>query len=315
MNTPALPVPVDTRGIHPLKTWQKGLLRMALILGVSGLCALAHAGPYDRGPDPTAASLEASTGSYTVATSKIVMPSGYGGGTVYYPSATSDGPFGVVSFSPGFVNSQNINKWWASALASRGFVVVMIDTLTPFDLPGMRGNEMLASLKDVITRSQNSSTPYYGKIDPNRRAVMGHSMGGGGSLSASVSDPTLKAAIPLAPWSANNNLSKDTVPTLVIAGEVDAIAPPSTMATVFYASLPATTDKAYMELKGADHFFPNNNGPAAMKPIMTKYAVSWLKLFVDGDTRYSKFLCGALHDADVAASVSLLSAYKENCPY
>ena len=315
MNTPALPSAVDTRRIHSLKTWQKILLRTSLLLSACIAFAVAHAGPYDRGPDPTATSLEASAGFYNVASSKITMPSGYGGGTVYYPSDTSDGPFGVISFSPGFVNSQAINKWWAPALASRGFVVIMIDTLTPFDLPGLRGSELLASLKDVIARSQNSSTPYYGKIDPNRRAVMGHSMGGGGSLSASVSDPSLKASIPLAPWSSTTNWSKDTVPTLVIAGQVDAVAPPATMASVFYASLPATISKAYLEFKGADHFFPNNNGPAAMKPIMTKYAVSWLKLFVDGDTRYSKFLCGPLHDADVSANVALLSAYKENCPY
>ena len=315
MHTPALPSAVDTRRIHPLKAWQKSLIKMAMIVTVAVTCAAVHAGPYDRGPDPTVADLEASAGTYTVANSKIVMPSGYGGGTVYYPSATTDGPFGVVSFSPGFVNSQNINKWWASALASRGFVVIMIDTFTPFDLPGTRGNELLASLKDVITRSQNSSTPYYGKIDPNRRAVMGHSMGGGGSLSASASDPTLKAAIPLAPWSTISNWGKDTVPTLIMAGQADGIAPASTMASVFYASLPSTSNKAYMEFKGADHFFPNNNGPAAIKPIMSKYAVSWLKLFVDGDTRYSKFLCGPLHDLDVAANATLVSAYKENCPY
>lgn len=293
----------------------KRLMKAAIMLSASLVFAVAQAGPYDRGPDPTAASLEASTGAYSVASSKITAPSGYGGGTVYYPSDTSDGPFGVVSFSPGFVNSQYINKWWAPALASRGFVVIMIDTLTPFDLPGLRGNQLLASLKDVIARSQSSNTPYYGKIDPNRRAVMGHSMGGGGTLSASMSDATLKAAIPLAPWSTINNWGRDTVPTLVMAGESDAIAPSATMASVFYASLPNTISKAYLEFKGAGHFFPNNNGPTALKPIMTKYAVSWLKLFVDGDTRYKKFLCGSLHDADVTANAALLSAYKDNCPY
>lgn len=304
MYTPALPFTL------PLK----GLAKAAIALSVC-LAFAAHAGPNDRGPDPTAASLEAAAGPYSVASGKITMPSGYGGGTVYYPTSTSDGPFGVVAFSPGFVNTEFINQWWAPALASRGFVVVMINTLTPFDLPGLRGNELLAALKDITARSQKSDSPYYGKIDVTRRAVMGHSMGGGGTLSASAADPTLKAAIPMAPWSTINNWSKDTVPTLIFAAENDALAPSNQMASVFHASMPGTVDKTYMEFKGADHLFPNNNGPKALKPIMVKYAVSWLKVFLDGDTRYKQFLCGPLHDLDIAANAALLSGYKDTCPY
>lgn len=286
---------------------------LTLGAAVLSVCAQAQSSDYQRGPDPTTAALEASAGPFTVATATIAAPVSYGGGTVYYP--TADGPFGVVTFSPGFVNTQAANRWWGPRLASHGFVVIMINTLTPFDLPGLRGKELLASLKDVIARSQNKSTPYYGKIDPNRRAVMGHSMGGGGTLSASASDSTLKAAIPLAPWSTVTDWSKDTVPTLIMTGQSDIVAPPATMGSAFYASLPATVDKAYMEMKGADHFFPNNLGPAAMKPVMGKYAVSWLKLFVDNDRRYSQFLCGALHDADLSSSSTQISSYKENCPY
>lgn len=286
-----------------------------MVASILTACTLAHADGYQKGPNPTTATLEASSGPYAVASDKISSPVNYGGGTVYFPTQTTEGPFGVVAFSPGFVNTEAANKWWGPALASHGFVVIMINTLTPFDLPGLRGKQLLAALKDVISRSQTKGSAYYGQIDVNRRAVMGHSMGGGGTLSASVSDPTLKAAIPLAPWSANNDWSKDTVPTLVIAGQSDIVAPASTMASVFYSSLPSTLNRAYMEMKAADHFFPNNLGPAAMKPVLRKYAVSWLKRFLDEDRRYSPFLCGALHDADLNSATTQISTYKENCPY
>ncbi|WP_290646027.1 alpha/beta hydrolase, partial [Aquabacterium sp.] len=197
-----------------------------------------------RGPDPTVGSLEASAGPYTVATATIPKQTSYGGGVVYYPTKTTDGPFGVVAFAPGFVNTNAANKWWGPELASHGFVVLMIDTLTLFDLPGLRGKELQAALKDVIARSQTKGEAYYGLIDPARRAVMGHSMGGGGTLSAAASDNTLKAAIPLAPWSTVNDWSKVTTPTLIIGGQNDAVAPVSTMSTVFYGSLPATLNKA-----------------------------------------------------------------------
>lgn len=288
---------------------------LTLSMAAIATSALAQTNNYLRGPDPTVASLEASTGPYAVANETIPKQLNYGGGVVYYPSKTTEGPFGVVAFSPGFVNTQYANRWWGPELASHGFVVIMINTLTPFDLPGLRGVQLQAALKDVIARSQTNNVGYSGLIDPERRAVMGHSMGGGGSLSAAAKDNTLKAAIPLAPWSANNDWSKVSTPTLIIAGQNDTVAPPSTMATTFYSTLPASLDKAYMEMKAADHFFPNNIGPDAMKPILQKYAVSWLKRFVDNDMRYSPFLCGAPHAADLNSSNSLISAYKETCPY
>ncbi|HEX5357960.1 MAG TPA: alpha/beta hydrolase [Aquabacterium sp.] len=303
-----------TQFIHPIK-WGASKILQGMAATILTAFTLAHAGGYQRGPDPSTAMLEASSGPYTVASEKISSPVNYGGGTVYFPTATGDGPFGVVAFSPGFVNTEAANKWWGPALASHGFVVVMINTLTPFDLPGLRGRQLLAALKDIIARSQDKASAYFGRIDINRRAVMGHSMGGGGTLSASVSDPSLKAAIPLAPWSANTDWSKDSVPTLVIAGQNDVVAPPSTMASVFYNNLPGNLSKAYMEMKAADHFFPNNLGPTAMKPVMSKYAVSWLKRFLDEDRRYSQFLCGALHDADLNATNTQISTYKETCPY
>ena len=42
--------------------------------------------------------------------------------------------------------------------------------------------------------------------------------------------------------------------------------------------------------------------------------ISWFKRFMDNDTRYSPFLCGSQHQADLGL-FGPFSDYRENCPY
>ena len=86
------------------------------------------------------------------------------------------------------------------------------------------------------------------------------------------------------------------------------MAPVAVHARPFYASLPATTFKAYAELNLATHFTPNSTNT----PI-GRYGVTWMKRFVDADTRYSPFLCGTPHTAYATALV--FDRYSQNCPY
>ena len=56
--------------------------------------ASAADNPYQRGPDPTPASVAAVNGPF--ATASVSVPAGYGfdGGMIYYPTDTSQGTFG-----------------------------------------------------------------------------------------------------------------------------------------------------------------------------------------------------------------------------
>ncbi|MGW7045229.1 poly(ethylene terephthalate) hydrolase family protein [Streptomyces avermitilis] len=48
--------------------------------------------------------------------------------------------------------------------------------------------------------------------------------------------------------------------------------------------------------------------PASESPTVGRYALSWLKRFVDNDTRYDQFLCpGPTPDTNV-------SQYRNTCP-
>ena len=267
---------------------------------------------FQRGPDPTVSSLEASAGPFAVATTTVASGSGFGGGTIYYPTNTTEGPFAAIVVAPGFTETQSNVNWWGPRLASHGFVVITINTNSTSDQPASRATQMIAALNRVVTLSQTSGNPIFGKVDPNRRGVMGHSMGGGGTLIAARDNPSLKAAIPFAPWnSSTTNFSGIQVPTMIIACENDSIAQVSSHASPFYNSLTDAIKKAFLEIAGGSHSCANSGNSNTR--ILGKYGVSWMKRFMDEDTRYSPFLCGAPHQTDLSGST--ISEYRDNCPY
>ncbi|MFI5801974.1 alpha/beta hydrolase family protein [Streptomyces sp. NPDC051561] len=270
-------------------------------LVAASLPAQAADNPYERGPAPTQSSIEASRGSYATSQTSVssLSVTGFGGGTIYYPTSTADGTFGAVAVAPGFTATQSSMAWLGPRLASQGFVVFTIDTNTTSDQPASRGRQLLAAL-DYLT--QRSSVR--GRIDAARLGVMGHSMGGGGTLEAAKSRTSLKAAIPLTGWNTDKSWPELRTPTLVVGADADTIAPVATHSEPFYGSLPGTLDKAYLELRGASHFTPNTSNTT-----IAKYSISWLKRFIDDDTRYEQFLC------PLPQASTTIAEYRGNCPH
>lgn len=266
----------------------------ALVLALIPATATAAANPYERGPAPTAASVEASRGTFAVTQASVARQSNFGGGTVYTP--TSDLTFGAVAVSPGFTATQSSVAHFGPRLASYGFVVITINTLSGFDDPDSRGRQLLAAL-DYVVRTNP-------RVDASRLAVMGHSMGGGGALRAAATRPALQASIPMAGWHTTKSWPTVQVPTMVLGGQNDPTAPNSQHSTPFYNSMTAAPDKAFLELRGGDHSAPRSDNVT-----VRKYTLSWLKRFVDDDLRYDQFLCPA------PAPNTLISAYRDTCPH
>ncbi|WP_231635273.1 poly(ethylene terephthalate) hydrolase family protein [Luteipulveratus halotolerans] len=282
-------------------------LALAAAVGLTAPAASAHA-PADRatGAPAAAAKPRATAGEdltrngpfvYTSTTVADASTPGFGAATIYYPTAA--GTYGGVAISPGFLETQSAVKWFGPRLASYGFVVIVIDTNSTMDDPDSRGTQLLASL-DYLT----GSSAVKGKVDASRLAVMGHSMGGGGSLAAAKARPSLKAAIPLTPWHTDKTWPEVTTPTLIVGAENDTIAPVADHAEPFYASLPASSAHAYLELNNVDHSATNSDNPAT-----SVQSVAWLKRFVNGDTAYSSYLCPG------PAPSSTVQEYRSSCPF
>jgi hypothetical protein len=244
----------------------------------------------------------ASTGPHSVSTSSVSsFVSGFGGGTIYYPSST--GSYGGIAVSPGYTASSSSLSWYGNRLASHGFVTLVIDTNSRYDFPDSRATQLLNALDWLASSSPPSAVR--SRLDSSRMAVSGHSMGGGGSISASNTRSSLRASVPLTPWHTTKTWSSNTVPQLIIGAENDSVAPDSSHSVPFYNGLPNTTPKMYVQLQGASHYAPNSTNSN-----ISRMAVSWMKRWVDGNTAYNTYLCGA--DRPTTSS-SAWSDVRDNC--
>ena len=257
--------------------------------------------PYQRGPNPTLAMIEATRGPFATAQTSVPPGHGFNGGTVYYPTDTSLGTWGALAIVPGYTALfRNEEAWMGPWLSSFGFVVLGIETNSRTDNADARATELLAGLTWLTTQSAIRN-----RVDPHRLSVLGHSAGGAGAIIAAERQPSLKAMIGLAPGFPGNGLSMatDKVPSLIIGGQNDTTVTPSYLAGL-YTTLPASTQSAFAQIAGATHLYylhPNN--------VEMKLLIPWLKIFLDYDTRYEQFLCPSLPDP------STISIYHPKCPY
>lgn len=225
--------------------------------------------------------------------------------TIYFP-ANKGQDFGAVAISPGFIESQENMSWWGNHLASHGFAVLTLDTNELRDDPSLRAEALMAAIEVLRNEGERMGGTLRGKILNDRMAVMGHSMGGGGTLlAADAHSDELKAAIPFTPWLPNGEFGDISIPTLVIAGEIDRIAPVADHASPHFETLADGIPKMYLEIKGGNHFIANTDtGEDRLAPnidvhdLVGGMAVAWLKLFVDGDESYREVVFGAMPDSD-----------------
>lgn len=285
---------------HVLSTLAAGL---GLVLSLLMAPSASAESPYERGPDPTWSSIQAQRGPFAVSSTSVsdLSTPGFGSATVTYPTSTSEGTYGAVAISPGYTASESTIAWLGPRLASHGFVVITFNTQTRLDQPGSRGEQLLAAL-DYLT--QRASSTIRSRIDPNRLAVIGHSMGGGGTLEAAKTRPSLKATVGLTPWNLDKTWPEIRTPSLVIGAENDSVASVSSHAIPFYQSIPSSTSKAYLELNNASHFAPNTENTT-----IAWSTISWLKRYVDDDTRYRQFLC----PGPQPSTLGEVSDYRNTC--
>jgi dienelactone hydrolase len=260
------------------------------------------ANPYERGPAPTVAALEAEQGPFAVAQTTVAAGdvSGFGGATIFAPTDTSQGTFGGIAVAPGYLVPGSTLSWLSARVASHGFVVIAIDTLREGDGPSQRARQLQAALTHLTARSTVRD-----RVDASRLGVMGHSMGGGGAIEAAADRPDLLAAVPLTPWHTVKSWPRLRVPTLVLGAERDTTAPPASHAEPFYDGMTAAREKAYLELADEDH-----RAPIRPNTTIGLHAVAWLKRFVDGDLRYEQFLCPR-----PAVEAAAILEYRDTCPH
>lgn len=267
-------------------------MKLSKSLWALGLCGMAVAGAASAqqiGPNPTSSQLNATSGPFSVSSASVSSwVSGFGGGTIYYP--TTSGSYGVIAVCPGYTGTQSTIAWFARRLASHGFVTIAMNTNSTLDFPDSRASQIRAAIDYVVNRS---SSTVRSRVNSSIRGAAGHSMGGGGTLIASADDSTLRVGVPMTPWYTSSlGFRSIRVPQMIFGADGDTVAPDGSHARPFYDAIPSTTSKAYARLNNASHFTPNSTDER-----IGRYGVAFAKRFAYGDTRYTTFLAGSEHNA------------------
>jgi dienelactone hydrolase len=222
---------------------------------------------------------------------------------IYYPVGAT-APFASLSIVPGFTAAESSIADWGPFLASWGFVVMTFGTSDPTTgasdtsvLPPVREAALLDALTTLQDENTRSGSPLKGELDLTRQGVAGWSMGGGGTLLAANTTPSLKACFAMEPWNPSTTYPNDTVPTLMFGGTADGLAGPP-MPQDQYTSIPATTPKMLYEVDGGTHYVSTSptNSTTDMAPDsestsnVARFGLSWLKVFLECDDRFRPFL-------------------------
>lgn len=241
-----------------------------------------------EGDAPTSASTsKAGAFSPKTYTSGYRDAPGYADSTIHYPDG-QDGPLAAVAIVPGFVSPQSSIITWGPFLASHGIIAITIGTNSPSDQPNVRATALMDAIETLKSENDRDGSPIKGKVATDKLGVMGWSMGGGGALIAAQDNPELKATISLCGWASGGNFAKMEVPSLLFAGTADNTASAASHTNRFYMQIPEDTKKLIYNVQGGAHSVANN--PSSQQGAIGRIGLSWLKLFLEGDTRYEQFL-------------------------
>jgi len=162
---------------------------------------------------------------------------------LYYPAVqagadvpVADGAYPVIAFGHGFAMQPTDYGTLGDALSAAGYVVAFVGTETGF-APSHNdfGLDLLFTAATLPTFAAEPGNLLSGHVLP-RRAIAGHSMGGGATwLAAAAAAPlsafTLDCIVGLAPAETNPSAiaaaGAVSVPTLILSGDADAVTPPA----------------------------------------------------------------------------------------
>jgi predicted dienelactone hydrolase len=194
----------------------------------------------------------------------------------YRDVARAPGTFPLVVFSHGNNGIRIQSTFFATHLASHGFVVAspdhhgntFVDTLVGITDPEPATNrplDMSFLIDTLIAMSADPETVVGGAIDAQRIGASGHSFGGytvfalagGSSPFGTFTDTRVKAILPQAPASPfpDSFFAGITIPTLILGGSIDETTPFPTQQEHPFENLPAGLALVGLgEIIGGGHF-------------------------------------------------------------
>tara|TARA_R110002073_G_scaffold11861_1_gene53267 strand:- start:45216 stop:46088 length:873 start_codon:yes stop_codon:yes gene_type:complete len=247
--------------------------------------------------DPNANGL-GGTGDYEVCSYTDNLDSeGYGSARMTYPCDLSEGPFPSTTLTGGFTNTKEQMVWLSEHLTSHGYVVL---TITPTNIlanPPTWKTAHLAGFAQLQSENERAASPLRNKIAQDKRAIMGFSMGGGGTLlAAGELGEGFGTAIALAPYLGLREPDYANIkePMLVLGSAEDLLAPASSVSSYYY-TLPTSITRAIAIFRDSDHLDWFGSGEQTEKSKFKVMITAWLNLHLKGDASARGYFDGAEH--------------------
>jgi hypothetical protein len=242
--------------------------------------------PYVRGANPTAQTAS-QAGPYTVSsyTNGFTTTANFSAGTIYYPS-NATAPFALAVIVPDSATQDRTDvASWGSFFASHGIVTMTLDVPNAFSNGAQRASALTDALASLRAENTRTGSALRGKVDTVHAALLGVGAGAHGALIAASNNASLSAVVALS-LSNNQTFTSLAVPALFITGETGIFS--AGVSQTVYNALPGTASKLVLEM--------NNQGPdvsldpANQSGVVGRFGLSWLKTYLEGDTRYRPFL-------------------------
>jgi dienelactone hydrolase len=252
--------------------------------------------------------------------------------TVFLPQPGQvAGPSPAIVFSTGWNVPRAAYADWAQSLAEWGYVVVVRSSpsLGLIGIGDVMVDVHVGQVSAVIDwlhlAADDPASPLFGRVDPERIGVTGHSMGATVAVLSAVHDPRVDAVVSLDVSSTDNDLdARGRLPEsqarfMVVAGDEGGwcgTPPGSRDALTDVLPAPAVS----VTIHGADHmdfigimtgligegetYCPTGTAdPAEVRRIGIRYMLAWFDFWLLGDVSAADTWSGDAAAADEAAGI------------
>ncbi len=231
--------------------------------------------------------------------------------TIRYPISDLPKQYPAIVLQHGWIASEKHFSELAEQFASHGFIVLGVTNLTGSEttdqtslislimglLVEFYADAFLNSVDMLRSTTTDENNPLYSLVDTTRIAITGHSMGGFGTILSMNRDSTsnnfIKCGIAMNPACILSCGSDIDSPVMLFACEEDPVVKPEKVSSI-YENIPETTTKLYLSFSGLMHSSVQNIADNAQEPKAPEkfwtMMVSWMKYYLEDDTRYGKYL-------------------------
>ena len=239
-------------------------------------------------------------GPYTTTTSTVTDGAGNAIYDIYFPEDYAALGFKspIVTWGNGTDDIPPQYTTLLSHLASYGFTVIGTTSRTT-----KSGVEIGDAAHYLVAQAGTAGSIFYGNLDVNRVAAVGHSQGAGGATRAALNNPALiktlmTFSLPITFWLNGPNIGLLTRPAFLISthGIFDSVMAPPMIERIFYDTLTGVAALGIIlesDGKRADHASPVDPAYGGNPGGLLGYATAWLAYQLLSDSTAAAAFTGA----------------------